>query len=88
MPSMSYCAFENTTAEMQQCENMIGEAIDDGVPLDLNRYERPFFDNMKERAQQLIALLEQYEDHFAEYDAEEQGIDHAGNWSDTSAELA
>ena len=71
MPSMSYCAFENTTIEMRQCENMIGEAIDDHVPLDLNRYDRLYFDGMKERAEQLIALLEQYEDHFAEYDAKD-----------------
>jgi len=64
MPSMSYCAFENTAAELQQCQNMIGEAVDDGEPLDLNRYEQPYFDSMKRRCQELIAALEQYEEHF------------------------
>jgi len=66
MPSMSYCAFENTAAELRQCQNMIAEAVDDGEPLDLNRYEQPYFDSMKRRCQELIAALEQYEEHFGD----------------------
>ena len=35
MPNMSYCRFENTTKDMQDCIN----AIEEGDTRDLSRYE-------------------------------------------------
>jgi hypothetical protein len=87
-PNMSYCAFENTSKAMDQLEDMLGNAIDENEPLDINQYERRYFYRMKEQAQKLAAMMEQYEEHFADYDAEEQGPDQGKLWSDTSAELA
>ena len=31
MPNMSYCRFENTGRAFQDCLNVVGEALDDGL---------------------------------------------------------
>ena len=65
MPNMSYCRFENTTKDMQDCIN----AIEEGDTKDLSRYEasalRYFLDladEIKQYQPDIEAILEEYED--------------------------
>ena len=62
---MSYCRFENTTKDMQDCLY----AIEEGDTKDLSRYEasalREFLDladAIKQYAPDIEAILEEYED--------------------------
>jgi hypothetical protein len=92
-PNMSYCAFTNTAAAMDQVANMLEEAIEAGEPLELNRYEQRPYGEMADKCRALIELLERHEQMVEdqkedEGDPEEAGPDHARLWSDTSAELA
>ena len=64
MPNMSYCRFENTTKDMQDCIN----AIEEGETRDLSRYEaaalREFLDlanEIKQYQPDIEAILEEYE---------------------------
>ena len=65
MANMSYCRFENTTKDMQDCLY----AIEEGDTRDLSRYEasalREFLDlanEIKQYAPDIEAILEDYED--------------------------
>ena len=65
MPNMSYCRFENTTRDMQDCL----DAIEDGDTRDLSRYEatalRHFLvlaDVIKDYEPDIKAILKEYED--------------------------
>ena len=91
-PSMSYCAFENTSNHMDQVANMLDEALRENEPLELNRHEQRPYEGMYEKCRALMELLEQHqqlvEDKASEQDPEESGPDHARLWTDTSAELA
>lgn len=65
MANMSYCRFENTTRDMQDCIN----AIEEGETTELSRYEasalREFLDLadvIKEYEPDIEAILEEYED--------------------------
>lgn len=65
MPNMSYCRFENTTKDMEDCIN----AIEEGDTKELSRYEasalRYFLylaDEIKQYAPDIEAILEEYED--------------------------
>jgi hypothetical protein len=65
MANMSYCRFENTTKDMQDCLY----AIEEGDTKDLSRYEasalREFLDladAIKQYAPDIEAILEEYED--------------------------
>jgi uncharacterized protein YhfF len=65
MANMSYCRFENTTRDMQDCIN----AIEEGDTRNLSRYEasalREFLDlanEIKQYQPDIEAILEEYED--------------------------
>jgi len=65
MANMSYCRFENTTKDMQDCLY----AIEEGDTRDLSRYEasalREFLalaDEIKGYEPDIEAILEEYED--------------------------
>jgi hypothetical protein len=65
MANMSYCRFENTTKDMQDCIN----AIEEGDTRNLSRYEaaalREFLDLadvIKDYEPDIEAILEEYED--------------------------
>jgi len=62
---MSYCRFENTTRDMQDCLN----AIEDGDTRDLSRYEATALRHFLVLAEEILeyepdikAILEEYED--------------------------
>ena len=65
MPNMSYCRFENTTKDMQDCL----DAIEDGDTKDLSRYETSALRRFLNLAEEILkyapdieAVLEEYED--------------------------
>ena len=62
---MSYCRFENTTKDMQDCL----DAIEDGDTKDLSRYETSALRRFLNLAEEILkyapdieAILEEYED--------------------------
>ena len=62
---MSYCRFENTTRDMQDCL----DAIEDGDTKDLSRYETSALRHFLGLAEEILkyapdieAILEEYED--------------------------
>ena len=65
MPSMSYCAFENTSGEMSQVLNKMSDArdIDD---LDMNEYEQRAFRSLYEQCQEYIVRYRQLAAEFIE----------------------
>ena len=57
MPSMSYCMFENTSSEMNQCLNKMAVTGDiDG--LDLNEYEQNAFRMLYKQCKEYIMRYE------------------------------
>ncbi len=65
MPNMSYCRFENTTRDMQDCL----DAIEDGDTKELSRYETSALRRFLVLAEEILeyepdikAILEEYED--------------------------
>ena len=65
MPSMSYCAFENTSGEMDQVLNKMSDArdIDD---LDMNEYEQRSFRDLYEQCQEYITRYRELAAEFIE----------------------
>lgn len=60
-PSMSYCAFENTSLHLDQVMNMLDEALQENEPLDLNEYEQRAYNRMYEQCRRLMDLLEDHQ---------------------------
>ena len=60
-PSMSYCAFENTSLHIDQVANMLDEALQENEPLDLNEYEQRAYNRMYEQCRKLMDLLEDHQ---------------------------
>lgn len=53
MANMSYCRFENTSRDLQDCIYAMEEAVD--LPaLDLNQYEKSAFEGMRAQCQRFI----------------------------------
>jgi hypothetical protein len=70
---MSYCAFENTSQAIRQLMQMIGEAIDEGEPLRMSsRNEKFAFHGMPALLEEFQDILDQYEEHFAEVEEDEE----------------
>jgi len=61
MANMSYCRFQNTQMDFQDCVNAIGESIDYDEPLNLSADEQRAFDEMVQTAQDFLELVEQLE---------------------------
>ncbi len=55
MPSMSYCMFENTSNDLNQCVNAMREATD-LEDLDLNEYEQEGFRALYKLSKDYIEL--------------------------------
>jgi hypothetical protein len=58
---MSYCMFENTSSEMNQVLNKMEDAIQDGVGLDLNEYEKRAYQTLYSQCKEYVAMCEQFE---------------------------
>lgn len=57
MANMSYCRFENTANDLQDCIDVMSDA-DDLPGLDLSRYEAAALGRMVEQCQEFLALHE------------------------------
>ena len=69
MANMSYCRFQNTVMDMQDCFNVIGEALDNEEPMDLSADEQRAFERMFNLMEDMMPLMEQAteaEENFAE----------------------
>ena len=65
MPSMSYCLFENTSSDMNQCLNKMAVTGDiDG--LDMNEYEQNAFRMLYEQCQEYIVRYRELAADFIE----------------------
>ena len=60
-PNMSYCMFENTTLAMRQILGALVEA-ESKEDLDLNQYEKPAYDRLKELCEEIIYEMERLEE--------------------------
>ena len=59
MANMSYCRFQNTVQDLQDCFNAIGEALDNGEPMDLSADEQRAFERMFNLMEDMMLLMEQ-----------------------------
>ena len=69
MPNMSYCRFQNTVQDMQDCFYAIEEALDNDEPMDLSADEQRAFQRMYDMMSDMMPLMEQAteaEENFAE----------------------
>jgi hypothetical protein len=57
---MSYCAFQNTVQEMEQCVEKVDEAIDEGSH-DWDDCEVNALDRLKELSRNLLESIEEFE---------------------------
>lgn len=71
-PSMSYCAFENTSLHIDQVANMLDEALQENVPLDFSDYEKRAYERMYEQCRKLMSLLEDHQALVEDVAAEEE----------------
>jgi len=71
-PSMSYCAFENTSLHIDQVANMLDEALQENVPLDFSNYEKRAYERMCEQCRKLMSLLEDHQALVEDIAAEEE----------------
>lgn len=65
MPSMSYCMFENTSSEMNQCLNKMAVS-GDIEDLDMNQYEQAAFRMLYEQCQEYIVRYRELAAEFIE----------------------
>jgi hypothetical protein len=64
MANMSYCRFQNTTLDLQDCISAIEEAFDDGLTIaefieDLGKEEYVAYKNLLKQASSLLELVEE-----------------------------
>ena len=69
MANMSYCRFQNTVMDMEDCFNAIAEALDMEEPMELSSDEQRAFQRMFNLMEDMMPLMEQAieaEENFAE----------------------
>jgi len=79
MASLSYCVFENTAIDMQQCVNMMHDATEEGLSLgqflkERGQYEAPAVKRLVALARDLLMcydILENSDDLSEEEDIED-----------------
>ena len=59
MANMSYCRFQNTLMDMQDCFNIMDEAVDLNEPLGLSADEQRAFQRMYDMMHDMINIMEQ-----------------------------
>ena len=69
MANMSYCRFQNSVQDLQDCFNAIDEALENGEPMALSDDEQRAFQRMFNLMEDMMPLMEQAteaEENFAE----------------------
>ena len=74
-PNMSYCAWENTAAAMDQVAGMLEDALDAREKMVLNQYEQRPFNEMWEKCRAMMELLERYEEMVEELDTDNEPLE-------------
>jgi hypothetical protein len=59
MANMSYCRFQNTAMDLEDCANAIEESIDSGEPLDLSEEEQRAFERMFNLIEGMLQSMEE-----------------------------
>jgi len=59
MANMSYCRFQNTVQDMQDCFYAIEEALDNDEPMDLSREEQQAFERMFNLMEDMMPMMDQ-----------------------------
>ena len=59
MPNMSYCRFHNTVQDMQDCFDIMDEAVSSDEPLELSDDEQRAFQRMYDMMQDMMDIMEQ-----------------------------
>lgn len=81
MGNMSYCAVENTTADMEQVIEILQEAISDGYH-DMNSTEIDSLGQMRTNAKTLVELIERFHTNrikHKDHEADEE-MDRGDEW--------
>lgn len=58
MANMSYCRFQNTVQDMEDCFAVMDEAVDMNEPLDLSDDEQRAFERMFNLMEDMMPLME------------------------------
>ena len=58
MPNMSYCRFQNTVQDMEDCFNTMYEAVDAEEPMQLSDDEQRAFQRMYDMLQDLQEMMD------------------------------
>ena len=69
MANMSYCRFQNTVMDMEDCFNAMAEALDMEEPMELSSDEQRAFQRMYNLMSDMINMMEevtQMEENLAE----------------------
>lgn len=67
-PNMSYCMFENTEHALRQIRNAMEQALEDGVPLDLNQYEMPPYNRLRALLQETLDVAIRHDELINTYE--------------------
>jgi len=59
MANMSYCRFQNTVMDMQDCFNAMDEAVDLNESMDLSSDEQRAFQRMYNLLTEMVSMMEQ-----------------------------
>ena len=70
MANMSYCRFQNTVQDLQDCFNAIDEALDNGEPMALSADEQRAFQRMFNLMEDMMPLMEQATEAEENFDEE------------------
>ena len=63
MSYMSYCRFENTYKDLQDCYEALSEDGIDGLEEDANQYEKPY---IRKLVKLCVEIAEEYQDDLEE----------------------
>lgn len=59
MANMSYCRFQNTVMDMEDCFNAMADAVDTEEPMELSSDEQRAFQRMYDMLSDMVEMMEQ-----------------------------
>ena len=77
MANMSYCRFQNTLMDMQDCFNIMDEAVEMCEPLELSDDEQRAFQRMYDMMSDMINIMEQATEIEEQTEADREEEDYA-----------
>jgi hypothetical protein len=86
MANMSYCRFQNTLLDMQDCFNHLVEAVDLNEPMDLSDEEQRAFQSMYDMLHDMKNMMEQATEIEAEEKVPGWNCDAEAEWTPENAD--